>query len=191
MWNKMKNLPNIHNVFHLYLSIPGKGKTKTVQFSSVAQSSPTLCDPMDCSTPGLPVYHQLPELTQTSCSLSWWCHPTILSSVVPFSSCLQSSPASGFFPISGFFLSHGQSIGVSASTSVLPVNIQGWFPLRWTGWISVQSKGILRVPNIDFIIFILQFYFLGTQFQSLFSLCTAHTYSSCLIHIHSHCQVHT
>ena len=109
----------------------------------------------------------------------------------PFSSCLQSFPASGFFPISRFFPSRGQSIGVSASTSVLPVNVQDWFPLRWTGWISLQSKEILRVPNIDFIIFILQFYFLGTQFQSLFSLCTAHTYSSCFIHIHSHCQVHT
>ena len=119
----MKNLPNIHNVFHLYLSIPGKGKTKTVQFSSVAQSSPTLCDPMDCSTPGLPVYHQLPELTQTSCSLSWWCHPTILSSVVPFSSCLQSFPAPGYFPTSQFFTSGVQSIGVSASASVLPMNI--------------------------------------------------------------------
>ena len=72
-------------------------------------------------------------------------HPTISSSVVPFSSCLQSSPASGSFPISQFFASDGQSIGVSASTSVLPMNIQDWSPLGWTGWKSLQSKGLSRV----------------------------------------------
>ena len=74
----------------------------------------------------------------------WW-HPTISSSVVPFSSCLQSFSASGFFPISQFFTSGGQSIGVSASASVLPMNIQDWFPLGWTGWVSLQSKGLSRV----------------------------------------------
>ena len=72
--------------------------------------------------------------------LSWWCHPTISSSVVPFSSCLQSFPASGSFKMSHFFTSGGQSIGVSASTSVLPMNIQDLSPLGWTGWISLQSK---------------------------------------------------
>ena len=76
---------------------------------------------------------------------SWWCHPTISSSVVPFSSCLQSFPASGSFPMSQLFTSGGQSIGVSASTSVLPINTQDWSPLGWTGWISLQSKGLLRV----------------------------------------------
>ena len=106
---------------------------QTVQFSSVAQSCPTLWDPMDCSMPGLPVHHQLPEFIQT-CPLSWWCHPTISSSVVPFSSCLQSFPASGSFQMSQFFASRGQSIGVSASTSVLPVNTQDWFPLGWTNY---------------------------------------------------------
>ena len=80
-----------------------------------------------------------------SCSLSWWCHPTISSSVVPFSSCLQSFPASGSFPVSRFFASGGQSIGASASASVLPMNILDWFPLGWTGWISLQSKGLSRV----------------------------------------------
>ena len=75
-----------------------------------------------------------------SCPLSQWCHPTISSSVVPFSSCPQSFPASGSFPMNQFFASGGQSIGVSASTSVLPMNIQDWFPLGWTGWISLQSK---------------------------------------------------
>ena len=79
-----------------------------------------------------------------SCPLSQWCHPTISSSVVPFS-CIQSFPASGSFPMSQFFASGGQSIGVSASASVLPMNIQDWFPLGWTGWISLQSKGLSRV----------------------------------------------
>ena len=75
-----------------------------------------------------------------SCLLSWWCHPTISSSVIPFSSHLQSFPASGSFQMSQFFISGGQSIGVSASASVLPMNIQDWFPLGWTGWISLQCK---------------------------------------------------
>ena len=75
-----------------------------------------------------------------SCPLSQWCHPTISSSVVPFSFCLQSFPVSGSFPMSQFFTSGGQSIGVSALASVLPVNIQDWFPLGWTGWISLQSR---------------------------------------------------
>ena len=75
---------------------------------------------------------------------SWWCHPIISSSSVPFSSHLQSFPASGSFQVSQFFASGGQSIGVSASTSVLPMNSQGWLPLGWTGWISLQSKGLSR-----------------------------------------------
>ena len=80
-----------------------------------------------------------------SCPLSWWCHPTISSSVVPFSSCLQSFAASGSFQMSQLFTSDGQSIGVSASTSVLPMNTQDWSPLGWTSWISLQSKGLSRV----------------------------------------------
>ena len=76
------------------------------------------------------------------CPLSWWCHPTISSSVIPFFSCLQSFPASGAFPMSWFFASDGQSIEVSASTSVLPMNTQDWSPSGWTGWISLQSKGL-------------------------------------------------
>ena len=80
-----------------------------------------------------------------SCPLSWWCHPTISFSVVPFSFCLQSFPASGSFQMSQFFTSGSQSIGVSASASVLPMNIQDWSPLGWTGWLSLQSKGLSRV----------------------------------------------
>ena len=88
-----------------------------------------------------------PRVYSNSCPSNWWCHPTISSSVVPFSSHLQSFPASGSFLMSQFFTSGGQSIGVSASTSVLPMNIQDWFPLEWTGWISLQSKGLSRVVS--------------------------------------------
>ena len=122
------------------------GTLTSVQFSPVAQSCPTLCDPMDYSTPGLPVHHQLPKFTQT---YAHWVgdviHPTISSSVIPFSSCLQSFQASASFPMSQFCASGGQNIGVSALVSVLPVNIQDWFPLGWTGWISLLSKGLSGV----------------------------------------------
>ena len=86
-----------------------------------------------------------PRVYSNSCPLSQWCHPTTSSSVVPFSSCLQSFPASGSFQMSQLFTSGGQSIGVSASGSVLPMNIQDWFPLGWMGWISLLSKGLSRV----------------------------------------------
>ena len=86
-----------------------------------------------------------PRVYSNSCPLSGWCHPIISSSVVPFSSSLQPFPASGSFQMSQFFASGGQSIGVSASASVLPMNTQDWFPLGWTGWISLQSKGLSRV----------------------------------------------
>ena len=87
-----------------------------------------------------------PRVHSNSCASSWWCHPAISSSVVPFSSCPQSLPASESFPISQLFAWGGQSIGVSASASVLPMKItQDWAPLGWTGWISLQSKGLSRV----------------------------------------------
>ena len=97
---------------------------------------------MDCSTPGFPVRHQLPELTQTHVH---HVGDAILSSVVPFSSCLQSFPALGSFPMSQFFTSGGWSIRASALASVLPMNIQDWFPLGWTGLLFLQSKGLSRV----------------------------------------------
>ena len=106
----------------------------------------TLCDPVDCGTTGFPVHHQLLELAQTH--VLWVSdaiqpsHP--LNHLIPFSY-LQSSPASGSFKMSQFFTSGGQSIGVSASASVLPMKIQDWFPLGWTGWISLHSKGLSRV----------------------------------------------
>ena len=86
-----------------------------------------------------------PGVYSNSCPSRWWCHPAISSSVVPFSSCPQSLPASGSFPMSQLFTWGGQSIGVSVSASVLPMNTQDWSPLRWTGWISLQSKGLSRV----------------------------------------------
>ena len=91
-----------------------------------------------CPSPTLGVY-------SNSCPSSWWCHPAISSSVAPFSSCLQSLPASGSFPMSQLFSWGGQSTGVSASTSVLLMNTQDWSPLGWTGWISLQPKGLSRV----------------------------------------------
>ena len=116
----------------------------SVQLSSGAQLCLTLCDSMDFSSPGFPVHHQLPEFTQTHVH---WVGDAIQtsSSVIPFSYCLQSFQASGSFQMSQFFASGGQSIGVSASATVLPMNIQDWLPLGWTGWISLQSKGLTRV----------------------------------------------
>ena len=93
----------------------------------------------------LPCPSPSPGTSSNSCPLSQWYHPTISSSVTPFSSYPQSFPASGSFPMSQFFPSGGRSIGVSASTSVLPMNTQTWSPLGWTGWISLQSKGLSRV----------------------------------------------
>ena len=104
----------------------------------------TLCEPMGCSTPGFPVLHYFLEFAQT-CWLSWWCHPTISSSVIPFSSCLQSFPALGSLLMSQLFASGGLSIGASALASVLPMNIQDWFPWGLTGLISLSSKGLSRV----------------------------------------------
>ena len=93
----------------------------------------------------LPCPSPTPRVYPNSCSLSQWCHPTIPSSVIPFSSCPLSFPASESFPMSQLFASGGQSIGVSASTSVPPMNTQDWSPLGWTGWISLQSKALSRV----------------------------------------------
>ena len=112
----------------------------SVQFSCSVVSDSLW--PMGCSMPHLPVHHQLPEFTQTHIH---WVGDAISSSLVPFSSCLQSFLASGSFQRSQFFASGGQSIGVSASASVLPMNIQDWFPSGWTGWISLQSKRLSRV----------------------------------------------
>ena len=106
------------------------------------------------------LWHSAFFIVQLSHPLIRWCHSTISSSVVPFSSCPQSFPASGSFPISQLFTSGGQSIGASASASVLPMNIQDWFPLGWTGWLSLQSKGLSRVFSNTTV---QKYQFFGTQ----------------------------
>ena len=119
-----------------------------------------------------------PRVYANSCPLSLWCHPTVLSSVVPFSSCLQSFSASGSFPMSQFFASGGQCIGASASASVLPMNIQEWFPLGWTGRISLQSKGLSRV-------------FSNTTVQKHNSWALSFLYSPTLTSIHDYWKNHS
>ena len=111
--------------------------TCSVQFSSATQSCPTLCNPVNCRTPGLPVHHQLPESTQTN--VHWVSDAIQLSHPLssPSSSCPQSFPASGSFQMSQLFPSSSQNIGVSASTSVPSINTQDWSPLGWTGWTSL------------------------------------------------------
>ena len=128
------------------LSVSLEFVISSVQFSSVAQSCPTLCNPMDCSMPGIPVHHQLPELTETHVH----CVGDAIQPSHPLSSpsppaFFPSFPASESFQVSQLFASGGQSIGASASASVLLVNIQDWFPLGLTGFISLQSKGLSRV----------------------------------------------
>ena len=114
------------------------------QFSSVAQSCPTLW-PHESQHARPPCPSPTPRVYSNSRPSCCWCHPTVSFSVIPFSSRLQSFPASGSFPVSQFFASGGQSIGVLVSASVLPMNIQGWFPLELTGWIFLQSKRLSRV----------------------------------------------
>ena len=115
--------------------------------------------------------HSLPCLPPTlrscsnSCSLSWWCHPTILSSVVPFSSCLQSFPASGYFPMNQFFASGGQSIGASASALVLPMNTKDWFPLGLTGLIASQES--YPTPQFKSITSLVLRFLYGSTFTSI------------------------
>ena len=117
----------------------------SVQFSrSVVSNSLRPHEPQHARPPCL---SPTPGVYPNSCPLSRWCHPTISSSVIPFSSCLQSFPASGSFHMSHPFAPVGQNIGVSASTSVLPMNTRDWSPLGWTGWISLQSKGLSRVSS--------------------------------------------
>ena len=115
----------------------------SVQFSGSVMSNSLR--PNGLQHTRLPCPSPTPGAYSNSCPLSQWGHPTISSSGVPFSSRLQSFPASGSFPLSQFFASGGQSIGVSASTSVLPTNTQDWSPLGWTSWISLLSKGLSRV----------------------------------------------
>ena len=115
------------------------------QVSSVHSVMPNSLQPHGSQQANLPCPSPIPRDYSKSCPSSQWCHPTTLCSVSPFSSCLQTFPASGSFLVSQFFTSGSQSIGVSASASVFPMNIQDWFPLGWTGWISLKSKRLSRV----------------------------------------------
>ena len=133
-----------------------------MQFSRSVVSDPLQPHGLQHARPPCP--SPTPGAYSNSCPLSQWCHPTISSSVVHFSSCLQSFPASGSFPVSQFFAWGGQSIGVSASASVLPINIQGWFPLGLTSLISLESKGLSRV---FFNTTVQKHQFLGTQLSLL------------------------
>ena len=126
----------------------------------------------------LPCPLPTPRTCSNSCPSSWWCHPTISSSIIPFSSCLQSFPASGSFPMNQLFTSGGQSIAVSASTLVLPMNTQDWSPLGWTGWISLQSKGLSRVSQTP-------------QLKSISSSVLSFVYSPNLTSIHDYWENHS
>ena len=144
---------------------------------SVPKLCPTLCYPMDYSTPDFPVSHRLLEFCPTSCPLSQWCHPTISSSVIPFSSCLQSFPTSRSFQMSWLFASGGQSIGAPALTSVLPMNIQGLFPLRLICLISLLSVGLLTSP--------------APQLESINSLVLCFLHGPALTSMHDYCKNHS
>ena len=137
-------MPSLFFLFFFLLYI----QFSSVQFSSVQFICSVVFNSLQLhglqhSRPPCP--SATPGIYPNSCPLSQWCHPTISSSVTPFSSCPQSFPASETFQMSQFFTSGGQSIGVLASTSVLPMNTQDWSPLEWTGWISLQSKGLSRL----------------------------------------------
>ena len=141
-----------------------------VQFSHSVMSHSLKPHGLQHSRPPCP--SPTPGVYSNSCTLSRWCHPTISSSVVPFSCCLQSLPASESFPMSQFFTPGGQSIGVSASASILPKNIQDWFPLGWTGWISLESSPM-------------------PQFKSINSLALSFLYSPTLTSIHDYWKNHS
>ena len=161
----IENFPNLRKNINLH-----------IQFSSVTQSCPTLW-PNEPQHARPPCPSPTPGVYPNSCPSSRWCHPAISSSVVPFSSCPQSLPASGYFPVSQLFSWGGQSIGVSASASVLPMYNQDWSPLEWTGWISLQSKGLSRV-------------FSNTTVQKHQFFC-AQLYSPTLTSIHDHWKNHS
>ena len=133
---------------------------------------------MNCSMPGHPVHHQLQEFTQTHVKSSWWCHLAISSSVVPFSFCPQSLPASGSFPMSQSFIWGGQSIGVSALASVLPMNTQDWSPLGWTGWIPCSPRDAQESSPTP-------------QFKSINSSVFSFLHSPTLTSIHDHWKNHS
>ena len=157
-------------LYDIYIAFPIPWTYAHFQFSSVVQPCLTL-QPHGPQHARPPCPSPTPGVHSDSCPLSWWRHPAISSSVVPFSSRLQSFPASGSFQMSQFFSLGGQSIGVSASASVLPMNTQDWSLLGWTGWISLQSRGLSRV-------------FSNTTVQK-------HQFFSAQLSSQSNCHIHT
>ena len=149
---------------------------QSVQFSCSAVSDSLWPHKLQHTRPPCP--SPTPEVHPNPCPLNRWCHPTISSSVVPFSTCPQSFPASGSFQMSQLFASGGQTIGVSASKSVLPMNTQDWSPLGWTGWVSLQSKGLSRI-------------FSNTTVQSINSSVFNFLYTPTLTSIHDHWKNHS
>ena len=147
-----------------------------VQFSCSVVSNSLQPHELQHARPSCP--SPTPGVHPNPCPSSRWCHPTISSSFVPFSSCPQSFPASGSFPVSQLFASGGQSTGVSASTSVLPMNTQDWSPLGWTGWISLQSKDSQESSPTP-------------QFRSINSLALSFLYSPTRTSIHDHWKNHS
>ena len=142
-WRKRRtSLPSVHYPFHMPWYIL-KLLFSSVQFSLSVVSDSLRPHELQHTRPPCP--SPTPRVHSDSCPSSRWCHPAISSSVVPFSSCLQSFPASGAFPMSQLFTGGGQSTGVSALASVLLMNTQDWSPLEWTGWICLQSKRLSRV----------------------------------------------
>ena len=148
------------------LVVLGKGRKRLIPFLSVQFSRSVVSDclrPHESQHARPPCPSPAPGIYSNSCPSSRWCHPTTSSSVIPFSSCPQSLPSSGSFPVSQLFSWSGQSIGVSASASVLPMNTQDWSPLGWTAWISLQSKGLSRVFSNTTV---QKHQFLGAQLSS-------------------------
>ena len=171
-------------LFPILLSV-GKAQLSSLSLQSVFSSIQFSCSVMSNSLlphglqhTRLPCPSPTPGVYSNSCPSSWWCHPTISPSVVPFTSRLQSSPASGSFPMSQFFASGGQSIGVSASASVLPMNIQDYFPLGLTGWISLQSRDSQESSPTP-------------QFKSINSLTLSFLYGPALTSIHDYWKNHS
>ena len=153
---------NFYSTYYFHLDTPNQ-LSSNIQFSSVQFRRSVVSDSLrphelQNTRPPSPA----PRVYSNSCPSSWWCHPAISSSVVPFSSYPQSLPATGSFPMSQLFAWGGQSTGVSASTSVLPMNTQDWSPLGWTGWISLQSKRLSRV----FKTIVQKHQFFGTKLSS-------------------------
>ena len=160
-------------IYNINKSNKNKSKAKSsVQVSSVVTQLCLTLRPHESQHTRPPCPSPTPGVHSNSHASSRWCHPAISSSVVPFSSRPQSLPASGSFPMSQLFAWGGQSIGVSASASVLPMNTQDWSPLGWTGWIFLQSKGFSRVSN--------------TTLQSINSLALSFLHHPTLTSIHDH-----